>query len=832
MRNFSFPSRPSTLRWLTGLTALLWGLISHEATAQITITAGTISTNTTWSTPQRVRGTVRIAPGITLTITTRVEFDDTKNLTVAVTSSNATRIIVEPGGILVLNGATLAPLADPTLPAALMWDGIVVQGSSTAKGFVRASNNSVIEGARIGFLMGTPTYSSARQLLVTASNADGGGRVYLTQTTLLNCHTGAYITEYNPAGATNANQFDNCIFRADAPLADPYYTTSGTRLPTQYGVRSFHTGTPSVASCTFELIDNTAAFGYQLVPATLRGYGCYASNSGFFAMSSTFKNLYIGVSINNIELAYGSTISDNTFEGNIGGVLLGGVVASNVYRNTFLIGRSTDLFQYGLALYNSSGYTVRDNTFESGPDCPTGGCTYARGLTVTLSDGPVVAAPISNKLYRNSFSNLSTGMFVQRGNAGLLLQCNSFRGPSRTTTGTLSRADIEVLVGTSVTTSDQSDMLLNNRDMTTTPPTLIGHGRCIATDQSKAANNIFSHTGGSARDMLVSYSPYMPALLYDFTPTGIASTTSAITQPRSVTTPSSSLAGITPNGCVSTASYDYSLACPDPVDVGGGGLSPEQLKVMIDTTTDAYERGLLLNQLLSYYLNDTTLTHGVDSAIVALEGYGTSSYNDIYAGLRERGGYPPGEGLRATHQESGTARRDAAIRTHYDDVRELLAPYGEDREALATALQTDTDLRTQLEEIAADTTVWGYISAQAVLSQYLDYHYKPWYEQPATEDLNRSSGVLGTSSKRMDVARLFPNPTSNAVTISYALPTGFGHTEVVVVDALGKVCGRVALKGTLGETELSLSSLSPGLYVYRVLVQGSLVQTGKVVKVP
>jgi hypothetical protein len=495
--------------------------------------------------------------------------------------------------------------------------------------------------------------------------------------------------------------------------------------------------------------------------------------------------------------------------------------------NIFQIGRDAHLFPYGLSLNNSTAQRVTDNTFAAGPACVNGLCWTARGLNLSLSDGPELNEPIANSIYRNSFSNLSTGIYVQRGCSNTLLQCNSFRGPLRIAPNTISRADIEILIGGTATTANQFDVL-RNRSYTGGPSsTVTGHGQCVTTDPSKAANNLFSYTTGAARSLLFINTAQFPTLVYNYTPAA-----GNITQPLLVTAPSNpptnTNGGALPIQCATNVSFNFTSACPDPAG-GGGGRAPGVLRALLATTTDFTERSTLLNELLRSFLHDTTLTHGVDSAITAVGTYGGAAYADIDAGLRVRAGYPPNSNLRATGG-GGTATAHRQTTSLYDDVRALLAPYNDDAVAIAHALRTNQGVRTAMLAIANDTTTWGAVSAQAYLEQYLGYQFGPWYENP--EDEVTLPRPTRTKNAAAAVATLFPNPATDALTIDYHLPKGADGAELVLLNAMGKACGTRSLRGNAGETSLTLAGLQPGIYAYRILVSGQVAQTGQVVKLP
>jgi hypothetical protein len=97
--------------------------------------------------------------------------------------------------------------------------------------------------------------------------------------------------------------------------------------------------------------------------------------------------------------------------------------------------------------------------------------------------------------------------------------------------------------------------------------------------------------------------------------------------------------------------------------------------------------------------------------------------------------------------------------------------------------------------------------------------------------LGLGSGA-GAATQAATLAAFYPNPATEAITIRYHLPTAATGAEVVFFDALGRVCAKQTLRGNEGETSLTLAGLQPGVYSYRILVGGQVVQTGQVVKLP
>ncbi len=799
-----------------------------------------------WTTARRVRGTVTVKSGGVLTISgpgTLIEFADTRAYQLPTTPKgnplNPTRIMVEPGGKLIIrDDAHLTVLNDPACDApGAMWDGIVLKGIPTAAQTVSQTGVSLqpvielsgctIEKAHVGVLAGRMNYNSTNGLPAPVLN-DGGGLVTATNVLFRNCYNGVNLQTYGrsatapSASLLNGSRFTGCTFRADAVLEDPLYITASTatpanvRLPSQAGLKIFTTQGVVVEGCTFELVGDGPA-SFPMIPVNQRGLGIYASNANIIVQptatnaKNTFRRLYTGVLSSNISLAYAVVVHQAEFVNCVGGVSLSGVAVPKITENTFVVGRSTDAFPYGLSMYNSYGYDVSNNTFSGSASALPGseaGSSTARGLNVTLSDGNNPGVMRSNLIYRNTFTTLFNGIYGQRGNSSLLLKCNTF------TTGTLSRADVEVQVGSQPSNVD---------------PLLNPHGIC---NIDKAIRNTFSGTTtgksfwitGSANQFV-----YNPFLGYQ-PPSG--------TYTSNVTVPFCS------------APPDDQRNCPTQRPTAL--LTANELNASLDTLTDAAARAEVLDELLRRYLNPTLYVTGLDSAVALLQRVTDPAYSEQRTALESLNGYTPASRSLAVagpknvapltrrqqrqvakHQSPAvsTASRTSTGGTYFDEVRELLAPFGSDS-AIVAALETDAALLARFEQIANDTTTWGYVAGQTVLSNYLGYQFRPWFEN--TPDLSAEASRIAqdaATAKQQPAGRpaatlaLYPNPATDAVQLDYRQPTRSEGTWQLQ-DRFGHVCRRVTLTGATTTATVTLNGLLPGLYYYSYDVDGARVQAG------
>ncbi|MBC7448838.1 MAG: T9SS type A sorting domain-containing protein [Hymenobacteraceae bacterium] len=243
----------------------------------------------------------------------------------------------------------------------------------------------------------------------------------------------------------------------------------------------------------------------------------------------------------------------------------------------------------------------------------------------------------------------------------------------------------------------------------------------------------------------------------------------------------------------------------------------------------------------------------VASAVALLRQVQEPGYREQLTALEISGGYTPSSRASAGagaggRQPQGSRKYQAVPATiisaahttsttagsYYDQVRDLLAPLGTDS-AITATLQTDSTLRNRMWQIANDTTTWGYAAGQAVLSQYLGYTFRPWYEGGGVLSGPSQRTTLATAADQPKGARLalYPNPADQFVTLQVSERDGRPMGVVRLVDALGRLCRTVALPAD-GTATLDLRGLAPGLYyyTYSVGVGEAPVQSGTLVKLP
>ena len=371
-------------------------------------------------------------PQQTMTISNEVLLPDTfcvgngKTLTITNTGilhcSPGTRIIVRPGGTLIVDGGTLTSAC-----AGEMWQGIEVVGNRTQhqnaanQGTVILRNGAVVENAHCAIKTGL----AGNEWLTT------GGIVQCTGSTFKNNRRAVSFYSYADTLASgnigdNKSWFKDCIF-----------TLNDTNLFLSQGLEFLNHVTlwdvkgVSFEGCTFKNLTTGnipdrkhgiyalgAGFKVNTLCNTLDGCNCYGA-----ADTSLFAGFSTAVEVGNDGCPYTVTIDEALFENNGTGVSIQACDYATVTRCTFDLSTNpvNTRNTLGLRLDNSAGFHVEGNTFQVAANAPS---SDRWGVYVLGS------VKQNNSLYRNGFENLTRGVFVTDtnglGRTGLCFSCNTF----------------------------------------------------------------------------------------------------------------------------------------------------------------------------------------------------------------------------------------------------------------------------------------------------------------------------------------------------------------------------------------------------------------------
>ena len=752
----------------------------------------TITSDITWIANQFVNHNITIDSLATLTIT------DTLFI------AKGARIIVRPGGKLIVDGGTLTNSCTGE-----MWQGIYVEGHSNLhqteanQGKVVLKNGAVIENALCGIRTGAPG---------DTSNTSTGGIVHASDATFRNCAKSVAFFPYadTVSGTTirnNFSGFSNCTFTIDDNNLFAANDTSFDTHAYLWDVRGV-----SFEGCTFS--NATTAMTYD------RGYAIKAEDAGFSistlcdtvytepttdcqcpadkATHSQFGGFLTAISANTTGNTYYVSVDEARFSNNGTGVSFSGNGHVAVTRNDFNINSlpGTLMEGTGLSLNGCTGYLVEENNFRRRV---LSGTFPFVGISVENS------GTAANSLYRNSFLRLNKAVQVTGTNGGyhntvgLECACNTFSGD---------QYDIYV--------SAYSDMAQQQGSA------------------SVGADNSFTGTTASS-----FHNAGYRAMDYYHIPGGNR-------QPYTPTSNVNVRKSLAANPCLSTLCDDgsHSPLPPDPIKSPDAGYL--SLKARYDSLTTAYvSRGyadivanpsedllsqadiqsakLCLAQLgelerelharsntaVRALLRDTLLDlQAVESWFAATPGL-SGQYS-----LAETE-YLAGESNALTLQGVAALLTTSEERDEYDNymafnaLKESLSGhlYGHANWPVATEGQI-----AELQRIADAGTGRSSVMARGVLCFFFGICYDDDDFSP-TGDIRRlaSSGEAGNPSHNSDVSmKLYPNPATNTLHVEFE-----GTDDLQGTLTVTDLTGVVVLTRECHEpvTQLDVSNLTPGLYV-------------------
>lgn len=393
----------------------------RKASCLLQTVTGTCTTvpNTTWNSQQALGGVFYVRNGHTLKITSVVQCSDN------------TRIVVERGGRLILDGGVLTSCKKT-------WLGIELEPSysSTAAGWLSMSNGAVIENAETGVL----TQNDMGPLYIFQA-----GRVTAVNSTFRNCERAVDINVYCPDFVSNTSlpsYFYKCTFELTPNW--PYSIIWG-----DFNLKSFvrltYAKDVSFNGCTFS--DNRPGmpnswYGYNGILSDCSKYTVGEYCDTYYStpqptcngVRSVFQNLALGIYAIDANNPINTIWIDNTDFHSYGksDILLEGCSNLKITSNNFYLRPNStgDGQTEALMLFACENYKVEANNL------------YAQNFPSTSN---ILGLYVENShaknevIYRNSFNNYNTGICARGKNKyystnpnpayiydGLQLQCNTF----------------------------------------------------------------------------------------------------------------------------------------------------------------------------------------------------------------------------------------------------------------------------------------------------------------------------------------------------------------------------------------------------------------------
>jgi parallel beta-helix repeat protein len=359
-----------------------------------------------WSNTKLFNNDIVIKSGGVLTITGTVKFTE------------QAKIIVEPGGQLIVNGGTLTNLCNN-----LFWEGITVKGHNTQSQFdetqhgkIVLSNNATISNAIYGI-----------QTLSTNNNDKGGGIINAWNANFVNNQTGVKMEPYsNPSLSNDISYFRSCNFITDNNYLST--TTLFKRFIKLYSVK----GVP-IVGCKFKNLSTITSSNYH------KGKGISSEKSNFLVdnngyVNTEFQDLEYGIYATGTHTSKPIQVRNTLFNNNIKGIYTLNCDYNDFTSNTFKI---PDYYQsvssntvdaaYGIYIETGSSFTIEGNSFNKVDNAAN---KAAYGIII---NGAGTAA---NTIYDNTFQNIEHSATLAQGinrsnsssiiKTGLQILCNQY----------------------------------------------------------------------------------------------------------------------------------------------------------------------------------------------------------------------------------------------------------------------------------------------------------------------------------------------------------------------------------------------------------------------
>lgn len=348
------------------------------------------------------------------------------------------KIIIEPGGKLTLDGATCTGVCGQT------WQGIEVWGNysqhqytingQNAQGQLILMNDAVIENAVSAVELWKPNDYTKTGGIVQATDA-----VFRNNTKSIHAISYTNFSPFIPGRETdNLSYFNNCVFELDGDYIPGHTFYKHADLDRVKGIK--------FRGCDFTVTPvEGVSYWNSAIASYSAGFGVEAiCTSNTIPCSEYDKCTFTGFnSAIHATRTYSNTYSFNVnravFTDNIYGVQVENVNNFSVLFSDFFIGHNaidedecegTDLTAagYGISSSNSTGFAIEENYFTKATGAPAG---YYTGIRVAETNA-------TDEIYLNQFYNLSYGIYAEGKNwwlsqysEGLSLLCNDFTGSYR-----------------------------------------------------------------------------------------------------------------------------------------------------------------------------------------------------------------------------------------------------------------------------------------------------------------------------------------------------------------------------------------------------------------
>ena len=388
------------------------------------------------SIPTLANHSIVVEPGVVFTVTSTLSFVE-----------NA-RLIVEPGGKLIVNGGTLTNGCSNAF-----WDGVEVRGhfnlsqTPANQGVVELKNNARINHEKCGI--------RTAEVLIGEDSWEynwnsTGGIIKAENSMFLNnikdveflSYSNLQMSNGQTEEENNVSYFSGCRFLVDEELFGISSLNCRISLFEVDGVK-FTNSEFEIAQTSLYSQSNAGSGIYSLASSPIVRSACICTPNTFnegnpsditaqtlfttssdYTHPSLFRNFKYGIRLSGDGGIQNPVIRNSVFQDNQYGIWVGAQNATTIYRNKFIIPDLHLIEQCaGLFLGKCNHYNVSRNVFEGEAN------SQYNSVGVYVKDSPENA----NEIYLNDFDHLKYGIIAEGDQAenspvlgGLQLLCGKY----------------------------------------------------------------------------------------------------------------------------------------------------------------------------------------------------------------------------------------------------------------------------------------------------------------------------------------------------------------------------------------------------------------------
>lgn len=744
-------------------------------------------------------------------------------------------IVVEPGGLLVVDSSTITNLCGET------WQGIEVWGNSNLAQVPSNQGQIIVNASTVEYAKNAISPWEVGNFPNPSTGTGGTGGIITAQnsTFLNNWRSIDFMRYLPPSGGIEKSTIESCTFT----INDDYRSFNDDTIPFFLGhVSMWSVGGTSIKGCTFEDERSNKA-GDVTTGGSYGLYGLGASPKVSRLLLPSKRTRFEGLE-RAIELGggrgtnYTTAIDECTFVDNEQAVIIRAHNDAVIIRDSFEIGgfvsanpNSYFVEEYGLGLINTTSFAAEQNYFISN----TSDQTVGSWVEASGSAG--------NAIRNNQYDNLTGGNLVHGRNDGALpddgLQYHCNENTSNDYDFTV-LANIASNAAPASVSSEQGSITQASRNtFSTSVQSLPSQAQFYNYNYDAAAGQFgaavrYYYTSNAAAS--ISETPDA-ALLFNVIDVNVPNIGTSNFCAENYTGTGTFKATNGEGEIISLEElkegYTTDLGNYDLLKVEYDEIPEEDTTARLDKESElagAYQNLFFwANQVIQHYANDSIPQNdslevwiqkkpGVEAQYELVEHYWRQGrYEDALDQIDSIGIKYPLDSLALKNHN------------HYKDLKELLQTAYNDGRMEANLEKTEVDA---LEVIA--NAKWGF--AAVLASDILKFFYfKGTLYYPTLPNMNPIEGRYAqppnsspAMSSKGSVLMGAPNPAINWVDLYYELPEDLKTGHLVVTSTTGARITQVELRNNSGQLTLNTKDWVSGIYFATLFSEG---QDAKVFKI-